>query len=200
MHNFVRIPVAMAVTLAAIYLSGCASTAPTAAAKPATPAAAPAAAPAVATQAKEFFVIPKDGRIHAFGDKTNYFNFLSHGEVQLTRTKIGTGPGGATVVYGITGDDVKANQPSLGELVMEGKLPPAPDFHGEVFKNGRFYVFAEYKDMMPFIAYGEVPYSFSDIGAGPKGETVVWVMNSESIKKGRPAATMARFKALRAGS
>ncbi len=164
----------------------------------AAPSAAPASAAAAATQAKEFYTVLKDGRIYAFGDTKNYFDFLSHGEVQLTRTKIGTGPGGATIVYGITGDDVKANKPSLGELIMESKLPAGPNFHGEVFKDGRFYVFAELKDMMPFIAFGEVPYSFSDIGAGPKGETLVWVMNSTSIKGGRPKATMERFKALRA--
>jgi len=188
--------VVSAAALAVAVLSGCATQVPAPVA--AAPAPAPAAAPAAPTQAKMFFAVPKDGRIHAFGDTTNYFNFLTHGEVQLTRTKIGTGPGGATVVYGITNDDVRANKPSMGELVMEGKLPPAPDFHGEVFKNGRYYVFAEHKDMMPFISFGEVPYSFTDIGAGPKGETLVWVMNSESIKKGRPTATMERFKALRA--
>lgn len=183
--------------LAALAISGCA--APSAPPAAVAPKAAPASATTAPTEAKEFYSVLKDGRIYAFGDAKNYFDFLSHGEVTLTRTKIGTGPGGATVVYGITSDDVKTNKPSMGELVMESKLPAAPGFHGEVFKNGRFYVFPDLKDMMPFIAFGEVPYSFTDIGAGPKGETLVWVMNSTSIKTGRPEATMARFKALRAG-
>lgn len=188
-------PLSVAI-LAAFVISGCAApSAPpaAAAAKPATTSTAAAVA-----EAKEFYVVLKDGRVHAFGDTKNYFDFLSHGEVQLTRTKIGTGPGGATMVYGITGDDVKANKPSMAERIMEDKLPSASSFHGEVLKDGRFYVFPELKDMMPFIAFGEVPYSFTDIGAGPKGETLVWVMNSTSIKTGRPVVTMERFKMLRA--
>ena len=186
-----------AAMLAAVVISGCAAPSAT---PPATAAAKPAVTSATANSAdaKEFYVVLKDGRVYAFGDTKNYFDFLAHGEVQLTRTKIGTGPGGATMVYGITGDDVKANKPSMAERVMEEKLPAAPNFHGEVFKDGRFYVFPELKDMMPFIAFGEVPYSFTDIGAGPKGETLVWVMNSTSIKAGRPVATMERFKTLRA--
>jgi hypothetical protein len=116
----------------------------------------------------------------------------------LTRTQIGAGPGGRTLVYGITNADVKSNQPSLGEQVMDGKLPPAADFYGEAFKNGRFYVFGDLKDMREFIAFGEVPYSYTDIGAGPKGETLVWVMNKASYNKGRPTATIAKFKAIRA--
>jgi hypothetical protein len=183
-------------TLAALVISGCA--APSAAPTAAAPKAAPASTAAEPTEAKEFFSVLKDGRIYAFGDTRNYFDFLAHGEVTLTRTKIGTGPGGATVVYGITSADVKANKPSMGERILEAQLPAAPNFHGEVFKDGRFYVFPELKDMMPFIGFGGVPYSCTDIGAGPNGETLVWVMNSTSIKTGRPVATMERFKALRA--
>lgn len=197
MKHTLRLASLSAATLAALVISGCAApaAAPPAAAAPKAAPASPVAAP---MEAKEFYSVLKDGRIYAFGDTKNYFDFLSHGEVTLTRTKIGTGPGGATVVYGITSEDVKTNTPSMGERIMEAKLPAAANFHGEVFKDGRYYVFPELKDMMPFIAFGEVPYSFTDIGAGPKGETLVWVMNSTSIKTGRPLATMERFKALRA--
>ena len=73
-------------------------------------------------------VLPESGRIHAFGDTKNYFDFLAHGEVLLTRTRIGEGPGGRTLVYGITADDVKTNRPSLGEQVMGGSLAPAADW------------------------------------------------------------------------
>lgn len=191
---------------AVMLLAGCAGQpAAPAAAAPASPA--PAAAPAApsstasATSAKEFYVVlPESGRIYAFGDTRNYMDFLSHGEVQLTRTRIGEGPQGRTLVFGITSDDVKNNKPSLGELVMSGQLEAAPDFYGEVFKNGRFYLFGELKDMKDFIAYGEVPYSYTDIGAGPKGETIVYVMNSQSYKQGKPANRTERFKALRASN
>lgn len=163
-------------------------------------AAGTAAQPtASASAAHEFYVVlPEDGRIYAFGDTKNYMSYLAHAEVPLTRTRIGAGPGGKTVVFGITGDDVKKNTPSLAEQIIDGKVEAAPGFHGEAFKDGRFYVFGNLKDMMAFTAYGEVPYSYTDIGTGPKGETLVWVMNKDSYKKGRPVSTIERFRSLRA--
>lgn len=192
--------------LAVVALAGCATQSPAPEPKAAAvvPAAAPSPAPtptpaATASAAAVFFaVLPESGRIHAFGDTKNYFDFLSHGENTLTRTQIGTGPGGRTMVYGITSDDVKNNTPSLGEQIMGGKLAPAPGFYGEVMKGGRFFIFGELKDMMDYVAFGEVPYSYTDIGAGPKGETLVYVMNKDSYAKGKPTDRMERFKSLRA--
>ncbi|WP_162910957.1 hypothetical protein [Azohydromonas sediminis] len=189
-------PVAVAFVLAA-----CAGTQPPAPApKPApAPAPAPAAvAPAAMTAAKYYFVVlPEDGRMYAFGDVANYFQFLEHKEVALTRTRIGGSPMGSTLVFGITNDDVKSGKPSVAEQVFDAKLPPADDFYGEVFKNGRYYVFSDLKVMKEFIGSGEVPYSFTDIGAGPGGATLVWVVDSAGFKKGRPQVTIDRFAALR---
>ena len=174
--------------------AGCA-TAP--APKPAASAAPAAAAAAAAAPAELFVVLPDSGRVHAFGDTKNYFDFIAHGEVALTRTQVGAGPGGKTLVFGITGDDVKANRPSRGEQVLAGTVPAAGGFYGEAFKNGRYYLFGDLKDMTNFTAFGEVPYSYTDIGAGPKGETLVFVMNKDSYKKGKPQDRADRFKALR---
>lgn len=184
--------------LTALVLAGCAGTAQQAQA-PAAPAAQPAPAAATAAPAaKEFYVVlSEEGRLYAFGDTKNYFDFLAHNEVALTRTRIGAGPGGKTVMFGINGDDVKKNAPSLAEQVFDGKLQAAADFHGEVVKNGRYYVFGNLKDLIDFAQFGEVPYSYTDIGAGPKGETLVWVMNKDSYAKGRPVATIAKFEAMR---
>lgn len=195
----------MGAVAAAVVLAGCATQpapAPKAeAAKPAaTGAPAPAAAPAVSAQASEFYVVlPEDGRYYAFGSFKLYQDYLAHGEVALTRTRIGAGPDGRTLIFGITNDDVKSGKPSAAELVFDGKLAPSKDFYGEVYKNGRYYVFGQLKDLLEFAAHGEVPYSFTDIGAGPNGATLVWVMDKEGFSKGRPQARMQRFKQLRKG-
>lgn len=164
--------------------------------KPGTPpsANAPAAAPGTV---ELYVVLPASGRIHAFGDLRNYADFLQHGEVALTRTAIGAGPGGKTIVYGITGDDVKANQPSRAERLLAAGSPAPSAFYGEVFRDGRFFLFGSLKDMTDFAAFGEVPYSYTDIGAGPQGETLVYVMNKDSYAKGKPMDRLERFKALR---
>jgi hypothetical protein len=183
-------------------LAGCAGTPAAPASQPPAPttAAAPATAQPVAAARELYVVLPEDERIYVFGDTKNYFQFLEHAEVALTRTRIGDGPGGRTLVFGITNDDVKANAPSVAERVMDKKLAAAADFQGEVFKDGRFYVFHTLKDMNDFIEHGEVALAFTDIGAGPKGESIVWVMNKESMAKGRPTATMERFKSIRMAS
>jgi pyruvate/2-oxoglutarate dehydrogenase complex dihydrolipoamide acyltransferase (E2) component len=164
--------------------------------KPGTPPRpnAPAAAPGTT---ELYVVLPPSGRIHAFGDLRNYADFLAHGEVALTRTAVGAGPGGKTIVYGITADDVKANQPSRAEQILSASAAPAGAFYGEVFRDGRFFLFGSLKDMTDFTGFGEVPYSYTDVGAGPQGETLVYVMNKDSYPKGKPTDRAERFKALR---
>lgn len=198
----------LAVAAAAVVAAGCATSpapepAPAAAAapapKPGTPPSpnAPAAAPGTV---ELYAVLPPTGRVHAFGDLKNYADFLEHGEVALTRTGVGAGPGGKTIVYGITSDDVKNNQPSRAEQILAASAPEPTAFYGEVFRDGRFFLFGERKDMVDFMAFGEVPYSYTDVGAGPRGETIVYVMNKVSYAKGKPTQRADRFKALRAAA
>jgi hypothetical protein len=167
---------------------------------PETKPMATAAQPAAAAPVELFMVLPESGRIHAFGDTKNYFDFKKHGENMLTRTKVGEGPGGKTLVFGITSDDVKANKPSRGEQILTGAIPAGGAFYGEVMRGGRYFLFGELKDMTDFAAFGEVPYSYTDIGAGPKGETIVMVMNKTSYAKGRPTDRLNRFKAIHAAA
>jgi hypothetical protein len=181
-------------------VAGCATTQQSAAVPAAETKTADTKA-AESPMAKEYFVVlPEDERMYVFGDAKTYLSFLQHGEVALTRTRIGASPMGTTVVFGILNDDVKSGKPSLGEQVFDGKLKPAEDFYGEVQKDGRYYVFGNHKDMDEFIRFGEVAYGFTDIGVGPGGSSVVWVMNKDSIKAGRPTARIAKFSAIRTGS
>jgi hypothetical protein len=200
-------PSPLSMALLALVVAGCASTPPQATQVSAAAVEAPAPkpgtpprpdAPAAAAGTTELYVVlPPTGRVHAFGDLRNYADFLLHGEVALTRTAIGAGPGGKTIVYGITADDVKANRPSLAEQILAPNAPAPAAFYGEVFRDGRFFLFGSLKDLTDFAAFGEVPYSYTDIGAGPQGETLVYVMNKDSYPKGKPTERMARFKALR---
>lgn len=190
-----------ALALLAMLGAGCATA--LAPAPAAAPAPVPAAAPSALAQSgpvELFMVLPESGRIHAFGDTKNYFDFKQHGENILTRTKVGEGPGGKTLVFGITADDVKANKPSRGEQILSGAIPAGGAFYGEILRGGRYFLFGNLKDMTDFAAFGEVPYSYTDIGAGPKGETIVMVMNKDSYPKGKPTERMVRFKAVHAGA
>jgi len=198
-----RLPLGTTLLAMALF-SGCASdpqkpaTATASMPAPVTAATAAPMAPAAAT-VTYFAVLPEDERHYLFGDAKTYLAYLQHGEVALTRTRIGASPAGTSVVFGITADDVKENRPNPAEQIFDGKLKPAGGFYGEVFKDGRYYVFSELADMKQFLEHGEAALTFTDIGTGPNGATQVWVMNKDTMAKGRPTATMAMFKALRGG-
>lgn len=161
---------------------------------------APTAAKPAAPTAASFYAVAdnaKLNRLYVFGDTTNYLQYMEHGEVPYTRSRIGAGPGGKSLVFGITRDDVKAKQPSMGEQVYDGKLIGGADFYGEFFKGGRYYVFGEWKDFKDFQERGEVTYTFTEVGTGPKGETIVYGLNKTTVKSGRPLRLVQKFQTLR---
>lgn len=181
------------IVLAVSLLAGCANS-PTHSAS----AVTPAAAAQVTAPVQYFAVLPEDERYYLFGDFKTYLSYLTHGEVALTHTRIGASPKQTTVVFGMSSAEAKSTKPLVAETLFDGKAASTSPFYGEIFKDGRFYVFNDYKDMTTFLEHGEAALTFTDIGTGPNGATQVWVMNKASMKKGRPLATMAMFKAIRA--
>jgi len=193
-HSLARLAIA---ATAALGIAGCATD--TGSGSGAAPAAQAAPAPAAqaATAPHYFVVYPKEGRLWAFGDVKTYLMYMEHGEVALTRARIGAGPGGQTVVFGITNDDVKKNQPSMGERFFDGKVTGGSDFYGEVVKGGRYHVFGEWQDFKDYMDHGEVILTFTEIGTGPKGETVIYALNKKTASAGKPVKLIEKFKSLR---
>jgi hypothetical protein len=202
-HRYLGIP-ALAGVLAMGLFSGCATSQtaePATAAKPAsTPAQAATAAPAPAAAAMEYYflVFHENGRVYPIADVKNYLGFLEHDELIYTRTRIGGGPDGATLVFGIEKKEAdNLAKPAKAELVYDGKYEPTGPFYGEVLLDGRFYVFGTWKDFKDFLQHKEVTYTFTDIGAGPKGETVIYALNKDTVKEGRPVKLIEAFNNLR---
>ena len=204
------LPYTLASLLALAAFSGCATsqTAPTAKAeaKPmaaANPAAAPAAAsaaPMTATAPMQhyFLVFHENGRIYPIADVKNYLAFLDVDELIYTRTRVGAGPEGETLVFGIEkkeADDL--NKPAKAELFYDGKMEVAGPFYGEVVKDGRFLVFGTWQDFKDYLVNKEITYTFTEVGSGPKGETVIYALNKTTSKEGRPVKLIEAFNALR---
>lgn len=185
---------ALASVLALGVLGGCATQSNTAKAPESKPAAT---TPVAAEKAHYFLVFHENGRIYAFGDAANYLLFLEHDEVPLTRTRIGAGPEGETVIFGITKNDANnLDKPSAGEMFYDGKMGEVGPFYGEVVRDGRFYVFGEWADFKSYLDHKEVTFTFTEIGTGPKGETVIYALNARTKKAGRPVALIEAFKQL----
>lgn len=147
-----------------------------------------------ALDSSDLYVVFADGRMNVFYDADVYKEFVEMGEVAYRRTFIGAGPKGETLMYGVTKADNKASiLPSIE--MLEGRLAPTDVFYGEIVDaDGRISVFDNWALFQDFIAHGEVTYRFTEIGAGPKGQTVVFSVTKENSKK-RPEALMAKFKA-----
>lgn len=198
------LPLAMTSLLALGVMGGCATQSNTAKAPESKPAvtaqaAAPAASaqPAAAVTANYFLVFHENGRIYPIADAKNYLAFLEHGELIFTRTRVGEGPDGATLVFGIEKKEAEdLAKPSRAELFYDGKMEVAGPFYGEVIRDGRFYVFGEWADFKDYLAHKEITFTFTEVGTGPKGETVIYALNSKTKKDGRPVALVDAFKQL----
>jgi len=142
----------------------------------------------------DFYEVHQDGRIHIFYDAETYMDFVALGETAYRKTYIGTGPNGETVVYGLTKKDKKKTSGIPSIDMVEGRLEGSQDdFYAEIRKEGRIYVFDNWEEVKTFRATGEAAYRLTQIGAGPAGETVVFVLTKENKKK-YPAAMIKRFE------
>lgn len=192
-------------------MSGCATQSNTAKAPESKPAAtaaaaapaatatvaAPVAQPAAAEKAHYFLVFHENGRIYAFGDTKYYLMFLENDEVPYTRTRVGAGTEGETVVFGIKGSESNdLTKLSAAEMFFDGKMGEVGPFYGEVIRDGRFYVFGEWADFKDYLDHKEVTFTFTEIGTGPKGETVIYALNKKTKDEGRPVALIEAFKQL----
>ncbi len=147
---------------------------------------------AVEAQVLELYEVHHDGRIHVFYDKTLHDDFLALGETPFRLTRIGAGPKGETIVFGLTKQDkkMKTNIPAVD--LYDGKLEQDA-VYAEMRKHDRIYVFNSFKDMAQVRDFGHPNYMYTQIGGGPKGETVVYVLNKAN-KKQRPDALIAAFE------
>ncbi|MDX1451902.1 MAG: hypothetical protein R3183_05045 [Oleiphilaceae bacterium] len=141
----------------------------------------------------ELYEVHHDGRIYFFYDRGLYEDFVKIGHTAYMVARIGAGPKGETLKYALTGADKKKREGIPSIDLIEGKAQPASPFYGEVRSEGRIYVFDQLEDMNAFRKVGEAPYRFTQIGAGPKGETLVFVLNKTN-KKEHPAALIEAFK------
>ncbi|WP_240693248.1 hypothetical protein [Thiomicrorhabdus indica] len=155
-------------------------------------AAANVAAQAAETQIFEVF---HDGRINQFYDYKTYQSFLNVGETAYRLTRIGGGPKGETLVFGLTKADKKKGLNTPAAMIWDGKSEASENFYGEMHKHGRIYVFDTMADMKHVRELGHPNFMFTEIGMGPKGETVVFVLNKANKKK-KPVAQIAKYKAL----
>jgi hypothetical protein len=142
----------------------------------------------------DFYEVHQDGRIYIFYDAETYKEFVALGETAYRKTFIGAGPNGETLVYGLTRADKKKTSgiPSI-DMAERRMVGSKDDFYAEIRTEGRIYVFDDWSEVVSFRKTGEAAYRLTQIGAGPDGETVVFVLTKENKKK-RPEALIKKFE------
>lgn len=146
-----------------------------------------------APQISELYEVHQDGLMYVFNDRKLYEEFLSSGDTLYRHTRIGAGLHGETVVFGLTKADLemRSNIPFI--KLYDGKLKQSGEFYAEMVKHNRIYIFDQFEDMRSVRQFGHPNYLYTQIGAGPKGETVVFVLN-KSNKEERPDKLIAKYK------
>lgn len=154
--------------------------------------AAPVAEPSINND--DVYLIEHEGRYYVFDDEAVYKSFMQNGETAYRLVRIGEGPAGSTLVFGLRDAD-KAKSEGIAAVDMyDGRLAGASEgFYAEVLYDERFYVFSEWNDLVNFQRTHIADLRYTEIGAGPAGRTVVYVLN-DSNKKDKPVALIERFK------
>lgn len=183
---------ALSALLALGAMSGCATGQTSATAAPAAKAEAPA------QKQTYFMVFHENGRIYAMTEPKIYLGLMEHDEVPLTRARVGSGPDGETVVFGITSKDGEhLDKPTMAEDIFDGRAKGFGAFYGEVVRNGRYHVFGEWQDFQDYLSHKEITFTYTEVGTGPKGETVIYALNQKTKDEGRPLALVEQFNQLR---
>ena len=143
----------------------------------------------------DYYQFERDGRIYVLSDAKTYTDFLKIGEIPYSTKKIGGGPGGKTIVYGLIKNETKLLEKDpraqgAAQKMFEGNLKGLEKgFFGLVEQDGTYYVFDNWNTLAAFRQSGSAS-GFTEAG-GPNGGKVIYV-NAAS----KPEETAARFSKL----
>jgi hypothetical protein len=130
------------------------------------------------SQGNDYFVWKYDGRIYVIGNpKTNEAFKIQH-HLPYTRTILGAGPQGETVIFEVNPKD---NALADRLQVRYDSTPVLLTSEGNdyfVWKyQGRIYVIGQEKTNEAFKTQHHLPYTRTVLGAGPYDETVIFEVN-----------------------
>jgi ABC-type microcin C transport system duplicated ATPase subunit YejF len=135
----------------------------------------------LAAKGQDYFVYRHEGRLFVIGSESMRDKFVASGHLPYTRTLLGAGPMGETVVF-----EVDKKNPAYAERLQNTyAATPVLIVHGNddffVWKHhGRLYVLGSLESNQSFMAHQHLPYTRTLLGAGPQGETVVFEVDKKN--------------------
>lgn len=159
----------LSVLLLTLFVVGCAST-----------QTAEKAAPEKVYSADNMIVWSYADRHYVTGSDKMHKMFAEHQHLPYTKTLLGAGPNGETVVFEVAKKDA-----SFAEGLIEkyNQIPFLITSKGDTYNvykyNGRIYVIGDPKTRDFFVEHHHLPYTKTLLGAGPGGETVIFEVNKK---------------------
>ncbi|MNR00244.1 hypothetical protein D3C85_1160110 [compost metagenome] len=145
---------------------------------------APAPTKPVALDNEDWYQIRSEQELYVFDDYATYREFVKSGSAPV-KQNLGKKDGfGRDIVLVLKAADQGKDAKTLSATrFLDISLPPAQPFYGELRdEEGIIYVFSRYGDMMDMYRIGEPTFSYVDIGGGPDGQRVVYVLGKEEPK------------------
>jgi len=140
----------------------------------------------------DYYEYHVENEIIVLADKKDVQVYLTANEIPLRVTKIGGGPNGERLVFGLVKNEAKAMEKKVGykggaQQMYEGALDGHDKtFYGEVLKGGRYVVFGSWRDLQAWRQSGAA--SAVSTGTATDGKPVTFTTDSPDV--------MARFKDL----
>lgn len=121
----------------------------------------------------DYYEIHKDGRILVLSDVDDVKLWLATGDIPLRVTRIGGGPKGETMVFGIAKPESKKKD-GFGSVEMyEGRRVGAEkNFYAEVLQDNTWYAFGTWAELDSFRKTGKT-VGMASGGASAAGEAVL---------------------------
>lgn len=127
----------------------------------------------------DYYEFEHEGRIYVLSDAKDFNGFIKTSEVPYSTKKIGGGPGGKTIVYGLVKNETKmlekdSRAQGAAQKMYEGQLKGLDkNFFAVVIRDDKAYVFSSWNDLEAFRKTGKAS-GFAEKG-GPEGREVVYV-------------------------
>jgi hypothetical protein len=140
----------------------------------------------------DYYEYHLDHEIVVLADKKDVQVFFKANEIPLRVTRIGGGPNGERLVFGLVKNEAKAMESKVGykggaQQMYEGTLEGNDKgFYGEVMKGGRYFVFGSWRDLQAFRQSGAV--TEVSTGTTADGKPVTFTTDNADV--------LARFKEL----
>ncbi len=141
---------------------------------------------------EDWYQVRTEDKLYLFDDYQVYRDFVVSGKAPVLRELGEQDKWGQSVVLALRAEDADKPLESIPAYAFyRVALPSAWPFYGEMRKDGVIYVFRRSGDMIETASLGEPTFRYTEIGGGPNGERVIYVLAKEETL---PQETVREFK------